>query len=98
MPNIGKARAQFEVRFPVPNGIRWEPKVGVAGDYILQCVACCSDDHAALYRARWESWQASRDALRISNPFPADLGDPDALWAREVVVKALLHQGLKVIG
>ena len=98
MVNIDKTRAQFEERFPVPSGMCWEPKVGPAGDYILQCVACCSGDRAARYGARWESWLASRETLRVTNPFPVAPGDPDALWAREVAEKALRHQGLKVTG
>lgn len=98
MANKDKTRAQFEERFPVPSGMCWEPKVGPAGDYILQCVTCCSGDRAARYIARWEAWQASRETLRITNPFPGDLGDPDALWAREVAEKSLRGQGFKVVG
>lgn len=91
-------RAQFEERFPVPSGMYWESKVGPAGDYIVQCVACCSADRAARYSARWGSWQASRETLRVSNPFPVVMGDPDALWAREVAGKSLRDQGLRVVG
>lgn len=98
MMKTDKTRAQFEERFPVPSGMCREPKVGAAGDYILQCVSCCSGDRAARYCARWESWQASRGTLRVSNPFPAVMGDPDALWAREVAEKSLRAQGLKVVG
>ncbi|WP_155717295.1 hypothetical protein [Pseudomonas fluorescens] len=90
-------RAQFEERYPVPSGMSWESKVGLAGDYIVLCVDCCSADRAARYCARWESWQASRETLRVSNPFPVVMGDPDALWAREVAEKSLREQGLKVV-
>lgn len=93
-----KTRAQFEERFPVPSGMSWESKVGPSGDYVLQCTECCSGDRAARYCARWESWRASRETLRVSNPFPAEMGDPDALWAREVAEKSLREQGLKVVG
>lgn len=98
MKNSDKIRAQFEERYPVPSGMRWEPTVGQSGDYILSCVACCSGDRAARYIARWEAWQASRETLRVTNPFPVALGDPDALWAREVAEKSLRAQGLKVVG
>ncbi|MDH0640170.1 hypothetical protein N5D52_24895 [Pseudomonas sp. GD03860] len=98
MKNSDKIRAQFEERYPVPSGMRWEPKVGPAGDYILDCSGCCSGDRAARYIARWEAWQASRETLRITNPFPAQMGDPDALWARDVAEKSLRAQGLKVVG
>lgn len=46
----------------------------------------------------WLVWAASREALCITNPFPALMGDPDALWAREVTEKSLKAQGLKVVG
>lgn len=97
MKNSDKIRAQFEERYPVPSGMRWEPKVGQAGDYIMDCSGCCSGDRAARYIARWESWRASRETLRITNPFPAQMGDPDALWAREAAEKSLRAQGLKVV-
>jgi|GEM_PF-2022975 len=98
MKNRDKIRAQFEERYPVPSGMRWEPEVGPAGDYILDCSGCCSGDRAARYIARWEAWQASRETLRITNPFPVQMGDPDGDWAREVVEKSLREQGLKVVG
>lgn len=98
MKNTDKSRAQFEERYPVPSGMRWEPQVGPAGDYILDCSGCCSGDRAALYIARWEAWQASRECLRVTNPFPVQMGDPDADWAREVAEKSLRAQGLKVVG
>ncbi|MNJ54259.1 hypothetical protein D3C77_496930 [compost metagenome] len=93
-----KTRAQFEERYPVPSGMRWEPKVGRTGDYILDCSGCCSGDRAARYAARWEAWQASRETLRITNPFPVQMGDPDAAWARGVAEESLRAQGLKVVG
>lgn len=68
MKNSDKIRAQFEERYPVPSGMRWEPAVGQAGDYILSCVACCSGDRAARYIARWEAWQASREAVMVELP------------------------------
>jgi hypothetical protein len=98
MKKIDKARAQFEERYPIPSGMRWAPTLGQQGDYILDCSGCCSGDRAARYVARWEAWQASRETLRINNPFPAQMGDPDALWAREVAEKSLRDQGLKVVG
>lgn len=46
----------------------------------------------------WWAWQASRERLRVTNPFPVQMGDPDAAWAREVADKSLRAQGLKVVG
>ncbi|MEE1866918.1 hypothetical protein [Pseudomonas auratipiscis] len=97
MKNSDKIRAQFEERYPVPSGMRWEPEVGPAGDYILDCSGCCSGERAARYVARWEAWQASRETLRITNPFPVQMGDTDGDWAREVAEKSLRTQGLKVV-
>ncbi|MDU8358005.1 hypothetical protein [Pseudomonas syringae group sp. J309-1] len=98
MKKIDEARAQFEERYPVPSGAHWNPKVGPVGDYTFSCKSCCSGDRLARYIARWEAWQASRETLRVTNPFPAQMGDPDALWAREVAEKSLRSQGLKVVG
>lgn len=97
MANQDKTRAQFEECYPVPSGMRWHPAVGQKGDYTLECVDCCSGDRAVRYCARWESWQASRETLRVINPFPVQMGDPDALWARQVADKSLRAQGLKVV-
>ena len=46
----------------------------------------------------WLVWGASREVMVITNPFPVQMGDPDADWAREVAEKSLRAQGLKVIG
>lgn len=93
-----KMRAQFEERYEVPSGMRWDPAVGPSGDYVLDCSGCCSGDRAARYIARWEAWQASRERLCVTNPFPVQMGDPDAAWAREVAEKSLRAQWLKVVG
>lgn len=95
---IEKTRTQFEERYPIPSGMRWEPTLGPQGDYIFDCSGCCSGDRAAQYIARWEAWQASRALLRIVNPFPPEMGDPDSLWAREMAYNALRAQGFEVIG
>ena len=42
MKKINKARAQFEERYPIPSGMRWEPTLGQQEDYILDCSGCCS--------------------------------------------------------
>ena len=55
MKNSDKIRAQFEERYPVPSGMRWEPGVGPAGDYILADVQFCSVHRAGRYIARWEA-------------------------------------------
>ncbi|WP_201207607.1 hypothetical protein [Pseudomonas sp. S37] len=54
-------------------------------------------DTVNVQAARW-AWQASRQALRITNPFPVQMGDPDADWARGVADQSLRSQGLKVVG
>lgn len=63
--------------------------------------------HGALEQARfvetqlewwWLVWGASREPLRVTNPFPVQMGDPDAGWAREVAEKSLRAQGFKVVG
>ncbi|QZI72872.1 hypothetical protein K5F93_11900 [Pseudomonas protegens] len=78
-----------------------EVRSGLAGQMIQ------GEDWASAYRAADEmlsfesfrlGWKASRKTLRITNPFPAQMGDPDALWAREVAEKSLRAQGLKVVG
>lgn len=98
MTNDDKIRGEFEQCYPVPSGLRWSPDVGLSGYYVLECAACCTDEFMTIYAARWEAWQASRKALRVANPFPAQMGDPDAAWAREVAEKSLRAQGLKVVG
>jgi hypothetical protein len=98
MKNSDKIRAQFEESFPVPEGMRWYPEIGTAGDYILCGDCCCSSEVATAYHCRWESWWTCRATLRVINPFPPEMGDPDSLWAREVAEKSLRDQGLKVIG
>lgn len=98
MINHDKSRAQFEACFPIPCGMQWDPSIGQAGGYIQSDTGCCTGDCANRYAARWEAWQASRDALRITNPFRAEMGDPDGLWARDVAEKSLRSQGLKVVG
>lgn len=97
MTNTDKSRAEFERRYPVPSGLRWAPDVGLSGYYVLECAACCTDEFMTIYAARWEGWKVSREALRVSNPFPVLMGDPDAAWAREVAENSLRAQGLKVI-
>lgn len=98
MKNSDKIRAQFEDAFPVPEGMRWHPDAGTAGDYVLRCGGCCSAEVAAAYHARWEGWWRCRATLRVVNPFPSTMGDPDAAWAREVADQSLRDQGLKVVG
>lgn len=94
MTNDDTIRAEFERRFPVPNGIKWDPAVG---DYVMTCKGCWMAAEEAVFQARREGWWASRKALRVTNPFLVQMGDPDAAWARDVAEKSLRAQGLKVI-
>ncbi|MGV2836061.1 hypothetical protein [Pseudomonas shirazensis] len=98
MKNIEQIRAQFEARYPVPSGLRWDPAVGLTGYYVLECAACCTDVFNTIYAARWEAWLECAKAVRVTNPFPVQMGDPDAAWARGVAEKSLRDQGLMVIG
>lgn len=67
-----------------------------------QLVRCGKVDQARFAESQrewwWLFWVASRDIMEITNPFPAQMGDPDADWAREVAEKSLRAQGLKVVG
>ena len=95
MKNDDKIRAEFERRFPVPDGIKWNPAVG---DYIVTCKGCWMAAEEVVFQARREGWLACREALRVTNPFPVQMGDPDAAWAHEVAEKSLRAQGFKVVG
>ncbi|QOE09536.1 hypothetical protein IE322_05590 [Pseudomonas asiatica] len=95
MKNDDKIRAEFERHFPVPDGIKWDPAVG---DYIVTCKACWTAAEEVVFQARREGWLACREALRVNNPFPVQMGDPDAAWAHEVAEKSLRAQGFKVVG
>ncbi|MGX1179903.1 hypothetical protein AB7M31_002971 [Pseudomonas sp. IAP-CY TE4608] len=94
MKNDDEIRADFERRFPVPDGIKWDPGVG---DYVVTCKGCWMAAEELVFQARREGWWASREALHVTNPFPASMGDPDGDWAREVAEKSLRAQGLKVV-
>ncbi len=94
MKNDDKIRAEFERRFPVPDGIKWDP---AAGDYIVTCKGCWMAAEEVVFQARREGWLACREALRVTNPFPVQMGDPDAAWAHKVAEKSLRAQGFKVV-
>lgn len=95
MKNDDKIRAEFERHFPVPDGIKWDPAVG---DYVVTCKGCWMAAEEVVFQARREGWLACREALRVTNPFPVQMGDPDAVWAHEVAEKSLRAQGFKVVG
>ncbi|WP_434771245.1 hypothetical protein [Pseudomonas entomophila] len=44
----------------------------------------------------WWAWQASRENLRVTNPFPVVDGDPEVMWAHAKARKSLETQGFKV--
>jgi len=94
MKNDDKIRAEFERRFPVPDGTKWALAVG---DYIVNCKGCWMATEAAVFQARREGCWVSREALRVTNPFPASMGDPDGECVRELAEKSLRAQGLKVV-
>ncbi len=103
MTDINQVREQFEGRYPVPDGMKWEPTLGVSGDYILSDVRFCSGDRAARYIARWESWQASRQSIVVELPethTPAPEDDERWHSVRNSTInacrRAIEAQGLKV--
>lgn len=91
--SIQKLREQFEAAYEARsferNG-RFDRAVLTRGgddEYVIPQV-----------QSAWWGYQASLEALRVTNPFPVQMGDPDAAWAREVAEKSLRAQGLKVVG
>lgn len=59
------SREQFETKFPVPEGVEWNPETS---RYVLVHLKLAS---VAIYEAhveRWVVWQASREALVIELP------------------------------
>lgn len=91
MKNTDKSRAEFEAAFV-------EEQVRLCGEgFRGSAIHMIYLDTANVQAARW-AWQASRQALRVNNPFPVLMGDPDAAWARQVAEKSLTDQGLKVVG
>lgn len=93
MTNTDKKRAQFEAAYEAKsferNG-RFDRAVLTRGgddEYVIPQV-----------QSAWWGWQASLEALRVTNPFPVQMGDPDADWARGVAEQSLRAQGLKVVG
>ena len=88
-----KMRAKFEAAYEAKsferNG-RFDRAVltrGGEGEYVIPQV-----------QSAWWGWQTSLEALRVTNPFPVQMGDPDADWARGVAEQSLRAQGLKVVG
>jgi hypothetical protein len=61
--NVDKVRNEFESRFPVPNGVIWSD-----GAYHLVNEKACTKLSHLFYLGRWETWQASREALVIELP------------------------------
>lgn len=90
MKNGDSARAQFEAAF-VEEQVR-QCGEGFRGSAIHMIYLDTPNVQSA-----WWAWQASIKALRVTNPFPVLMGDPDAAWAREVAEKSLTAQGLKVV-
>ncbi len=91
MTSTDKGRAEFEAAFV-------EEQVRLHGEgFRGSAVHMIYQDTVNVQAARW-AWQASRQALRVTNPFPVLMGCPDSAWAREVAEKSLRAQGLKVVG
>ncbi len=93
MKNSDQMRAQFEAAYEAKsferNG-RFDRAVLTRGgddEYVIPQV-----------QSAWWGWQTSLEALRVTNPFPVQMGDPDADWARGVAEQSLRDQGLKVVG
>lgn len=91
MSNIeNESRAQFEAMFPRPSSVNWSERLQRYGsnDMTFTCVQ--------VFLARWEAWQASRQALVIELPEYLDtdrLGFP--AYDAEEVDRAIESQGVK---
>ncbi|HHX4274720.1 TPA: hypothetical protein ACU95R_005791 [Pseudomonas aeruginosa] len=92
-------REEFEDRFPIPEGIEWRNTdyFPVQTNNVHEYVALAGV--AAQYTSMWESWQASRAALRVELPKSdyADQLDGDAyVMESRAVAKALQQAGIEV--
>lgn len=90
MKKADKSRADFEAAFV-------EEQVRLYGEGFRGSAIHMIYLDAANVQAAWWAWKASLKALRVTNPFPVLMGDPDAAWARAVAEKSLRGQGLKVV-
>lgn len=52
------SRGQFEQRYPLPQGVAWNPN---AGRYVLIQLKRCSVSQYEQHVERWVCWQASRE-------------------------------------
>ncbi|MBF8780988.1 hypothetical protein IV505_14825 [Pseudomonas fulva] len=66
------------------------------GCSIAEAVGAQDESAMAMMGAAMWAWQASRENLRVTNPFPVVDGDPDVLWAHAKAQKSLEAQGFKV--
>jgi hypothetical protein len=66
------------------------------GCSIADVVVAQDESGMAMMGAAMWAWQASRESLRITNPFPVVDGDPEVLWAHAKAQKSLEAQGFKV--
>lgn len=93
MTNSDKMRVQFEAAYEANSFER-------NGRFDRAVLTRGGDDEYVIPQVKtaWWGWQTSLEALRVSNPFPVQMGDPDADWARGVADRSLRSQGLKVVG
>lgn len=91
--SIQKLREQFEAAYEARSFER-------NGRFDRAVLTRGGDDEYVIPQVQsgWWGYQASLEALHVTNPFPVQMGDPDAAWAREVAGKSLRAQGLKVVG
>jgi hypothetical protein len=93
MKNSAKNRAEFEAAYEARSLER-------NGRFDRSVFTRRADDEYVIpqVQSAWWGWEASRESLRVRNPFELIMGDPDGQWAREVAEKSLQGQGLKVVG
>ncbi|MDD2108983.1 hypothetical protein [Pseudomonas asiatica] len=97
-------RAQFEERYPVPEGVAWNPD---SQRYVLTHLKICTVSQYEQHVERWVCWRASREAVvvqmpnRASEAYHEEFDDVEggsfneAAYIRDVR-KAIEAQGLKV--
>ncbi|KQQ60130.1 hypothetical protein ASF84_05325 [Pseudomonas sp. Leaf127] len=88
-------REQFEVKFPVPAGVAWKESIGmyeVVDVWSLKNIYTIGEQNA-----RWEGWQASRQAVVVDLPETFEPGHGwDLCMEVDEVVAAIEAQGLRV--
>ena len=87
------SREQFEAKFPVSAGVAWKESIGM---YEVVDVWSLKNIHTiGEQNARWEGWQASREAVVVELPKEITTSAGYVMWSAQVR-DAIEAQGLKV--